>query len=109
MVLGVTGMMRSLLHDARTTLHQQIVTHCGYRQREMSLRVGYNAHTILLDSDTDVLHALAPFINDVPFNSSLCLACHCNEDKQYGDDGSLQSKAAKPSVLVHILLLFIVL
>jgi len=55
----------------------------------MSLRVGDNAHTVLLNSDANVFDVLAPFIYDVTFDRCLCLSHHCDEGKQWGDDGLL--------------------
>ena len=40
----------------------------GYRQREISLYVGDNSHAVLIDSNTNVLHAVAPLIDDMAFD-----------------------------------------
>ncbi len=61
----------------------------GYRQREMSLRVGDNAHAVLFNSDADVLHAVTPLIDDVAYDLRLCLPRYYDEREQSGDDGFL--------------------
>ena len=61
----------------------------GYRQREVSLCVGDNAHAILFNSDADVLHTIASLIDNVTCDLSLRLSRQCDDGEEDGDDGFL--------------------
>ena len=85
--IGCIGYCNCLIGNVRKC--QFILASCGYRQREISLRVGDNAHAVLLNANTDVFHALTPFINNVTFDRCLCLSRHCDEGEDNSDDGLL--------------------